>query len=149
MNSAVAKYLGSSIAATVTFFVAALITSILVFIFVGAYEAIPKIGNVPKYLYLSGFVAAFMVIGTTFLIPKIGARTFFILLVSGQILTAVIVSHFGILESTTTRTAGGLDFTAKDGKRQRHAVPQLLETTRWNPAMAGFGKPNRPKTPSH
>ena len=99
MNSAVSKYVGSSIAATVTFFGVALITSTLIFIFVGEYEAIPKIGKVPKYLYLSGFIAAVVVIGTTFLIPKIGARTFFILLVSGQILMAVIVSHFGVLES--------------------------------------------------
>ena len=30
------------------------------------------------------------------------------------------------LESTTTRTAGGLDFTALDGKRQGRAVPPLL-----------------------
>jgi hypothetical protein len=29
-------------------------------------------------------------------------------------------------ESTTTRTVGGLDFTAKGGKRQGHAVPQSL-----------------------
>ena len=29
-------------------------------------------------------------------------------------------------ESTTTRTAGGLDFTAKCGKRQGHAVPRSL-----------------------
>ena len=29
-------------------------------------------------------------------------------------------------ESTTTRTAGGLDFTAKGGKRQGRAVPRLL-----------------------
>ena len=29
-------------------------------------------------------------------------------------------------ESTTTRTAGGLDFTAKSGKRQGHEVPQSL-----------------------
>lgn len=99
MNSAVSKYLGSSIAATVTFFVVALITSIFIFIFFGEYDAIPKIGKVPIYLYLAGFIAAFIVIGTTFLIPKIGARTFFILLVSGQILMAIIVSHFGILES--------------------------------------------------
>jgi transporter family-2 protein len=40
-----------------------------------------------------------MILGTTFLIPKIGARKFFILLISGQILMAIIVSHFGILES--------------------------------------------------
>jgi hypothetical protein len=30
------------------------------------------------------------------------------------------------MESTTTRTAGGLDFTAKGGKRQGHEVPQSL-----------------------
>jgi len=38
-------------------------------------------------------------------------------------------------EPTTTRTAGGLDFTAIGGKRQGREVPQSLETTR-------FGKPN-------
>jgi hypothetical protein len=34
-------------------------------------------------------------------------------------------------ESTTTRTAGGLDFTAIGGKRQGRQVPQSLKTTRW------------------
>jgi len=29
-------------------------------------------------------------------------------------------------ESTTTRTAGGLDFTATGGKRQGHEVPQSM-----------------------
>ena len=32
----------------------------------------------------------------------------------------------GLFESTTTRVAGGLDFTAKGGKRQGHEVPQSL-----------------------
>ena len=40
-----------------------------------------------------------MVLGTTFLIPKLGARRFFILTITGQILMAIIVSHFGALES--------------------------------------------------
>jgi len=35
-------------------------------------------------------------------------------------------------ESTTNRTADGLDFTAKGGKRQGREVPQSLKTTRWN-----------------
>jgi hypothetical protein len=46
------------------------------------------------------------------------------------------------LESTTTRKAAGLDFTAIGGKRQGRKVPQSLKTTQWNPAVAGFGKPN-------
>jgi len=32
--------------------------------------------------------------------------------------------------STTTRKTGGLDFAAKDGKRQGHEVPWSLKTTR-------------------
>jgi hypothetical protein len=47
-------------------------------------------------------------------------------------------------ESTTTRTAGGLDFTAIGGKRQGREVPQSLKTTRWNRVRSNrFGKPNQ------
>jgi hypothetical protein len=46
-------------------------------------------------------------------------------------------------ESTTTRKAGGLDFTAIGGKRQGREVPQSLKTTRWNRVRSTrFGKPN-------
>jgi transporter family-2 protein len=99
MNSSVSRYLGSPIAASVVFFIVALITTIVVFIFSGAYASIPNLRRLPAYLYLAGFISAFMIIGTTYLIPKIGARKFFILLVSGQILMAIVVSHLGILES--------------------------------------------------
>ena len=99
MNSSVARHLDSSLAAAVSFFVVALITAVLIFFLSGEYSSISKIRQVPIYLYLAGFISAFIIVGTTFLIPKIGARRFFILLLSGQILMAIIVSHFGILES--------------------------------------------------
>jgi len=38
-----------------------------------------------------------------------------------------------MFESTTTRTAGGLDFAAKGVKRQGREVPQSLKTTRCEP----------------
>ncbi|HUJ12097.1 MAG TPA: DMT family transporter [Verrucomicrobiae bacterium] len=53
----------------------------------------------PPYLHIAGIISALFIVGTTFLVPKIGARTFFILLVSGQILMAIVISHFGLLES--------------------------------------------------
>jgi hypothetical protein len=47
-------------------------------------------------------------------------------------------------ESTTTRTAGGLDFTAIGGKKQGREVPQSLKTTRWNRVLrTRFGKPKK------
>ena len=99
MNSSVAKYIGSSITANVIFFIVALLTSALIFLLSGQFNTISHLKDVPAFLYSAGFVSAFVVLGTTFLIPHIGARKFFILLITGQILMAIVVSHFGILES--------------------------------------------------
>jgi transporter family-2 protein len=99
MNSSVSKYIGSPITANVTFFTVALLTSIVIFIIFGEFHSIYNIKDVPVYLYSTGIISAFIVLGMTFLIPYLGARRFFILGVAGQILMAVLVSHFGILES--------------------------------------------------
>ena len=99
MNSSVSKYIGSTITANVTFFSVALLTSIVIFISFGEFHSIYNIRDVPVYLFSTGFISAFIVLGMTFLIPHLGARRFFILGVAGQILMAVLVSHFGILES--------------------------------------------------
>lgn len=99
MNSSVSKYLGSSIAANVSFFMVALITSLVILFISGDFGAVSKIRHVPIYLYLTGFISAFIVLGTTILIPQLGARKFFILLIAGQVGMAIVVSHFGLLES--------------------------------------------------
>jgi transporter family-2 protein len=99
MNSTVSKYLGSPITANISFFVVAFIVSILIFAFFGDYKTLFKLKEVPPHLFLTGAGAACMILGTTFLIPKIGARKFFILVVAGQILMAMAISHFGILGS--------------------------------------------------
>ncbi|MBW1897595.1 MAG: DMT family transporter [Deltaproteobacteria bacterium] len=97
MNSAVSKYLESTITATITFFFVALISSIIIFAVWGESETINKIGDVPFWLYLTGVFSAFMILGTTYLIPKIGMRQFFILTITGQILTAIVLGHYGFL----------------------------------------------------
>jgi transporter family-2 protein len=99
MNSSVSRYLGSSMAAAAVFFVVATITSILILVLGGEYHSLAKLRNAPVYLHMAGIISAFFIVGTTFLIPKVGARTFFILLVAGQILMAMVISHYGVLES--------------------------------------------------
>jgi len=99
MNSSVSKYLGSPLTANMSFYLVALITSILLFAIFGEFETIHNLRNVPPLLYLTGFISAFIVLGITFLIPILGARKLVILSLAGQILMAMIVSHFGILES--------------------------------------------------
>lgn len=99
MNSVVARYLNSPIAASVPFFLIALITSILLLFLSGDSTTLLNIKNVPPYFFLAGFISAFMIIGTTFLIPGLGARQFFIVVLAGQIIMAMVLSHFGFLES--------------------------------------------------
>lgn len=99
MNSSVSRYLGSPLTASISFYFVALITSILIFAIFGEFETIYNIKIVPPYLFLTGFISAFIVLGITFLIPILGARKMAILAIAGQLLMAMIVSHFGVLES--------------------------------------------------
>ena len=99
MNSSVSRYLGSPLTANISFYLVALITSIVIFAIFGEFETIYYIKNVPPYLFLTGFISAFIVLGITFLIPLLGARKLVILSIAGQLIMAIIVSHFGVLES--------------------------------------------------
>ena len=99
MNSTVARYLESPIAASIPFFFIALVTTIFIFFIFSDYKIILKVSAVPFHFFLPGFFAAFIVLGTTFLIPKIGARKFFILTITGQVLMGMVLSNYGFLES--------------------------------------------------
>ena len=113
MNSSASRFLGSSIAASFSFFIVATITSLCILLISGQYQCLTKLKSVPVYLHVAGIISAFFIVGTTFLVPRIGARTFFILLVAGQILMAIVISHFGLLESpqdpvTMKKVAGAI-----------------------------------------
>jgi transporter family-2 protein len=76
MNSSVARHLDSTFLDNVIFFWVALETAIIIFLIFGNTQALTRFGSVPPYLYLTGFISAFFILGT-----------------------ALLVSHFGILES--------------------------------------------------
>ncbi len=99
MNSSVSRYLGSPLTATITFYTVALLTTVIMFVLIGDGATLKNIGSVPPWLYLTGFISAFIVIAITFLIPKLGARQLVILSIAGQLVMAMIVSHLGVLES--------------------------------------------------
>ncbi|MDJ0678750.1 MAG: DMT family transporter [Xenococcaceae cyanobacterium MO_167.B52] len=106
MKSSIARYVGSPILANVTFFLIALITTLialtttlLLMSGTDGLVIVSKLRTVPPYLYVSGALSALLILGTTILIPRLGANTFFVLFVSGQVIMALAVSHLGILES--------------------------------------------------
>ena len=99
MNGVVARYLGSALLANIPFYLLGTITTLLLFTLTGDFSAVTRFQDVPSDLDLSGFVSAFLVFGSTFLISRLGAGPFFVLFVAGQIIMALLVSHFGLLAS--------------------------------------------------
>ena len=113
MNSALSRHLGSPLAVNITFFSIALATSILLFLLGGRFEPLSKLKDAPLYLFIPGFLSAFIILGMTFLIPILGPRKTFILTISGQVLTAMLVGHFGVFNLpkdpiTIPKTIGAL-----------------------------------------
>lgn len=55
--------------------------------------------DVPIWLLTAGAMGAALVFGIAWVIPQIGAGTFFVLLIAGQVVTGMLLSHFGVLGS--------------------------------------------------
>ncbi|MBH3410201.1 DMT family transporter [Pseudomonas putida] len=51
----------------------------------------------PWWLWIGGVLGALYVAGAAALTPKLGTAGFLVLVVAGQILTSVIVDHFGLM----------------------------------------------------
>ncbi|MDC0738567.1 DMT family transporter [Cognatishimia sp. SS12] len=92
-----AKILGSGPMANVPFFAIALISSIAIAVASGSRtEQFQKIGTLPIWLLSAGVMSAGMIIGSSFLIPKIGIGSFFVMLVSGQVIAGLVFGYFGL-----------------------------------------------------
>jgi bacterial/archaeal transporter family-2 protein len=55
----------------------------------------------PWWSYLGGLIVAFYVFTITFLAPRLGVGTAISLIVTGQIVAALTIDHFGLLRSLT------------------------------------------------
>jgi len=58
-----------------------------------------SIKSVPTWLLIAGVLGGAMVFGIAWVIPQVGAGTFFVLLIAAQVITGMVFSHFGILGS--------------------------------------------------
>ena len=97
MITQTARILGSGPMANVPFFAVALISSIIIAIASGSrMEQFRSIGTLPLWLLTAGVMSAGMIIGSSFLIPRIGIGAFFVLLVSGQVLAGLVFGYFGL-----------------------------------------------------
>ncbi len=108
MITQTARILGSAPMANVPFFGIAFASSIVIALSTGGRLAdFQKTLALPPTLLTAGIMSAGMIIGSSFLIPKIGLGTFFVLLVSGQVLAGLVFGNLGLFGVPATELSIG------------------------------------------
>jgi len=83
-------------------------TAALIIMVMLSKQAIPTLqtfGGISWYKWIGGLLGAFVVTVTLVSVSRIGAANMFVLIIAGQLITAVIMDHFGLLglqQSTIT-----------------------------------------------
>ncbi|WP_157973604.1 DMT family transporter [Tropicimonas sp. IMCC34043] len=97
MISRSAQILGSGPLANVVFYAVGLLTSVALALATGSRAPdFAKIPGLSPWLLTSGAMSAVMILGSAFLVPRIGIGGFFVLMVAGQILAAMVFSQLGL-----------------------------------------------------
>jgi transporter family-2 protein len=65
-----------------------------------AFPTLQQFSDISFYKYTGGLLGAFVVTATILSIAKIGAADMFVLIIAGQLFTAVIMDHYGVLGVT-------------------------------------------------
>jgi len=97
MNTRVTAALGSSMAATLVNCIIGAISLLCVMVMTGHITTVQHLSQAPRWSLFAGVVGVVFVMGTIFLIPRIGTAQLIALLVCGQALMSLAFDHFGLL----------------------------------------------------
>ena len=102
-NAALARAAGGNVplAALTLFVVAAVATAAVAFASGKGFPAAAALREAPWWSYSGGLIVAFYVFTITFLSPRLGVGTAIALVVTGQVLSALTIDHFGLMRSLT------------------------------------------------
>ncbi|TBR38053.1 DMT family transporter [Marinomonas agarivorans] len=99
MNSSLGLLLKNPLFSTMSaFLVSCLIINLTMLFFGTSYPTLSSIQSVPTHLWLSGILSAFGVGMVYYLIPKMGAGSLMSYVLTGQMVVAMLASHFGWFE---------------------------------------------------
>lgn len=112
INSHLARFSGSALwASAISFVIGCLV---LIAVNLSMRTALPNViqlKEAPLWAWVGGFLGAFFVTSMAVFAPKLGASTLIALVIAGQLITAVVLDHFGLAgyeasETSLTRIAG-------------------------------------------
>ena len=96
LNAGLGKELGSAPAACVIFSLVALVTSAVILLATGP-QAILNTFSSSKHLFFGGVLFIVYILSITFIAPKFGLGNAIFFILFGQILSAAIIPHFGLI----------------------------------------------------
>jgi transporter family-2 protein len=112
-NAALSRAVGTNVpfAALVLFAVATVATAAALLLSGQGLPSAAALRTAPWWSFSGGFIVAFYVFTITFLSPRIGIGTAIALIVTGQVLAALTIDHFGLMRAlvaqmTPTRAIG-------------------------------------------
>ena len=112
-NAALSRMINGNVpfAAMTLFVVAALATALAVAALGEGLPSVAELRAAPWWTFSGGLIVAFYVFTITFLSPRLGVGAAIALIVTGQVLAALTIDHFGLMRSlqialTPTRLAG-------------------------------------------
>jgi transporter family-2 protein len=112
-NAALSRTIDDNVpfAAMMLFLVGTVATGLTVLASDKGFPELSALREAPWWTYTGGLVVAFYVLTITFLAPRLGVGAAIALVVTGQVLAAVTIDHFGLLRSlvvplTPTRMTG-------------------------------------------
>jgi transporter family-2 protein len=112
-NAAFSKSIGNPLITGLVVFVVGL-AGMIIFILLAriSFPKSQQLVSAPLYGYLGGIIVATYVVMITMLVPKIGVGTAIGLIVTGQIICAVMIDHFGLfnvpVHSISVSRIGGM-----------------------------------------
>ncbi|SEI52476.1 transporter family-2 protein [Dyadobacter sp. SG02] len=111
MNAQVGAIIKNPKVANAVFWVIGALTAVCVGLVSFEPEALSRTREVPWWLLTAGAIGALLVFGIAWTMPQIGAGAAFVLMIAGQVITGMLMSHYGLLGSpvqpvTLTKLAG-------------------------------------------
>jgi bacterial/archaeal transporter family-2 protein len=98
VNTSLRNWLGNPILASfASFVVGSICLLIYVLVLRVPWPGIALLGRIPLWTWLGGALGAFYVAATVILAPRLGAATMVSLFVAGQLLTSLLLDHFGLI----------------------------------------------------
>ena len=99
MNAQVGAILRNARMGNAVFWTIGAVTAIVIGLTAWDPAIFQSLREVPLWLLTAGAMGAALVFGIAVVIPQIGAGTLFVLLIAGQVITGMALSHFGALGS--------------------------------------------------